>query len=158
MKFATKKDIEAPIDQVWAAMADFEAWERAAMRRGVEVARTDTLSAPALGMSWLARFVYRSKDRSVDLKLVEMAAPTQLGFSGISAALEFEAKVELMEMSAKRTRIHVAVEVKPRTLGARLFLQSLRLARGKVDRKFDLRVGQLATDLEQRFRVSKRRA
>ena len=44
MKLASKKDVEAPIAQVWAALTDFETWERAAMRRGVEVARTDSLS------------------------------------------------------------------------------------------------------------------
>mgnify|MGYP006164413985 CR=1 FL=1 len=65
MKLASKKDVEAPIATVWAALVDFETWERAAMRRGVEVARTDQLRAPGVGMSWHARFSYRGKQRKV---------------------------------------------------------------------------------------------
>lgn len=157
MKFSTKKDIEAPIDQVWNALADFEGWERAAMRRGAEVSRTDTLRSPGLGMGWLGRFLYRGKERQVTVKLTELAAKAVLGFNGQSNAIEADCRVELMEMSAKRTRLHVTMEVKPRSLGARLFLQSLRLARAKVDRKFETRVSQLADDLEARFRHAPRR-
>ena len=41
-------------------------------------------------------------------------------------------------------------------LGARLFLQSLRLARARVDRSFDQRVAHMAHDIEQRFRGVRR--
>lgn len=157
MKFTTKKDIEAPIDQVWQSLADFEGWERAAMRRGADVSRTDSLRSPGVGMSWLGRFLYRGKERRADVKLTELALKTALAFNAVSAAIEADARVELMEMSAKRTRLHVTMEVKPRSLGARLFLQSLRLARAKVDRKFEARVAQLAEDLETRFRHAPRK-
>lgn len=157
MKLATKKDIEGPVAQVWQVMSDFEGWERAVMRRGVEVTRTDALRTPGVGMTWLARFRYRSKDRKVEVKLIEMQAPGHLGFSAVSAALGVEASVELIEMSAKRTRMHLVSEVKPRSLGARLFLQSLRLVRGKVERNFNAKVGQFAADIEQRVRSANAR-
>ena len=157
MKLTSKKDIEGSIDKVWAAMSDFEAWERAAMRRGVEVSRTDTLQRPAVGMAWLTRFIYRGKERKVEVKLTEMSPRTVLGFDAVSSVVEAETRVELIEMSAKRTRIHVSMEVKPRSLGARLFLQSLRLARNKVDRKFDSRIDKLATEMEQRLGAAGRK-
>ena len=158
MKLASKKDVEAPIATVWAALVDFETWERAAMRRGVEVARTDQLCAPGVGMSWHARFSYRGKQRQVDLSLTEMAAPGAVGFYLVSPAVESTTRIELMEMSAKRTRMHVTTEIKPRSLGARLFLQSLRLARSKVDRRFDARIAQFATELEARSKPPARQA
>ncbi len=34
MKFSTRKDIDAPIDHVFASVSDFQVYERAAMRRG----------------------------------------------------------------------------------------------------------------------------
>lgn len=157
MKLTSKKDIEGSIDKVWAAMSDFEAWERAAMRRGAEVSRIDTLPRPAVGMSWLARFIYRGKERKIDVKLTEMSPRTLLGFDAVSTVVEAATRVELIEMSAKRTRIHVTMEVKPRSLGARLFLQSLRLARNKVDRKFDNRIDKLATEMEQRLSAAGRK-
>lgn len=155
MKLATKKDVEAPIAQVWAALSDHEAWERSAMRRGVEVERTDKLAKPGPGMSWASKFAFRGRDRKATMQVTEMAGPGLLGFVLTSDAVEVTSKVELIEMSAKRTRMHLTSEVKPRSLGARLFLQSLRLARAKVDRKFDTRVGQMAQELETRAKAAK---
>lgn len=155
MKLATKKDIEAPIAKVWAALSDYEAWERSAMRRGVDVERTDKLTKPGPGMSWTSRFAYRGRTRKADMKLTEMTGPGLLAFTLASDAVDVATKVELIEMSARRTRMHLTAEVKPRSLGARLFLQSLRLARAKVDRKFDAKVGQLALELETRAKVAK---
>ncbi len=155
MKLATKKDIEAPIAKVWAALSDHEAWERSAMRRGVDVVRTDKLANPGPGMSWTSRFAYRARTRKADMKLTEMTGPGLLAFTLASDAVDVATKVELIEMSARRTRMHLTSEVKPRSLGARLFLQSLRLARAKVDRKFDAKVGQLALELETRAKAVK---
>lgn len=155
MKLATKKDIEAPIAQVWSALSDIEGWERSAMRRGVEVERTDKLTKAGPGMSWASRFSFRGRDRKAEMKLTEMTGPGHLGFVLTSDAVEVTSKVELIEMSAKRTRMHLASEFKPRSLGARLFLQSLRLARAKVDRKYDTKVGQLAQELEMRAKAAK---
>lgn len=153
MRFATRQDIEAPISEVYRRLTDFEFWERAAMRRGAEVTRTDKLAASGAGMAWAVRFSYRSKQRDMALRLTGLEAPTQLQFAAESAALEGTASVDLIELGARRCRMHVVVEVSPRTLTARLFLQSLRLARARIDRKFDQRIAQLAGDIESRYRA-----
>lgn len=152
MKLTTRQDIEAPLAQVWATVTDFDAWERAAMRRGADVARTDSLRVPAAGMNWSAKFLYRGKDRSVSIALTRLDAPNRLGFKAGSQAVEADIQIELMEMAARRTRMHVSTEVHPHSLGARLFLQSLRLARARVERKFQTRVATLAREIEARAR------
>lgn len=156
MKFSTKQDIEAPLVFVHQTLTDFSMWERAAMRRGAEVSRTDTLRQPAAGMAWASKFTYRGKERNIAVTLTEWDAPLHLAFAGHATTIEAQARVELLEMSAKRTRLLVTMEVTPKTLGARLFLQSLRLARARVDRSFDQRVAHMAHDIEQRFRGVRR--
>ncbi|MDZ4393569.1 SRPBCC family protein [Cypionkella sp.] len=156
MRFATKQDIEAPIADVFQILTDFETWERAAMRRGAEVARTDKLRSTAAGMRWSARFSYRSKPRSMELELTQIEVPTLLRFAAIAPSVEGVASVELMELGGKRTRLHLVLDVTPRSLTARLFLQSLRLARARIDRKFDQRTAQLAGEIEARYRAVKK--
>jgi hypothetical protein len=55
-------------------------------------------------------------------------------------------------MSARRSRLHLTMEVLPRNLAARLFFQSMRLARTRMDRKFAMRVAQLVTEIETAYR------
>jgi uncharacterized protein YndB with AHSA1/START domain len=152
MRFASKQDIEAPIEAVFKILTDFEAWERAVMRRGVEIDRKDKLQQTGAGMRWGAHFSYRSKPREMDVELTQINTPTLLRFAAVSQALEGVVSVELLELGAKRTRLHSTIDITPRSLTARLFLQSLRLARTKLDRKFDQRIAMLAADIELRTR------
>lgn len=151
MKLTSKQDIEAPMAFVYQQMTDFESWERAAMRRGAEVSRTDKLREPGPGMAWLARFRYRSRDRKMDIRLDRLDAPSHLVFSVMSKLVDGDVTVDLIELGQKRTRVHVSVDLKPKTLTAKLYVQSLRLARSRVDKNFGQRIAQMTTEIEERF-------
>ncbi len=158
MKLTTKRDIEAPLAEVFRQLSDFAGWERAAMRRGVEVSRADTLQnvAPgqnaAPGMSWLIKFRYRGKDRRLTIRLDALERPGHLAFSGLSAVVEGKVTIELMELAACRTRIHVRLDIKPKSLAARIYVQSMRLMKARVERRFAQRLAQLAAEIEDRYR------
>jgi hypothetical protein len=156
MRFSTKQDIEMPIAEAFRILTDFESWETAAMRRGADISRTDKLRQIGAGLAWAIKFSYRNKPRAFNVTLTEMRAPSNLKFEGASATIAGEGKLDLIDLGSKRTRMHVVMEVTPRTLTSRLFLQSLRLARGRVDRKFDQRIAQMAGDLETRYRETQR--
>lgn len=150
MKFNTREDIEAPITAVWQSLTDFDHWERAALRRGAEVSRTDKMKTLAAGLSWHLRFAYRGKPRRVDVQLTGVDAPNMLSFNGMGQLLEGSLQLDLVELGARRTRVAISFEVLPRTLAARLFLQSLRLARGRMEKRFKARTAALAMMIEER--------
>jgi carbon monoxide dehydrogenase subunit G len=156
MRFSSKQDVEAPADPVFQILSDFETWETAAMRRGVDIERKDKLQQPGAGMRWAAKFAYRGKPREMEVELSQLDPAQMLRFAGVSQALEGVVSIELIEQSPRRTRLHVVVDITPRSLTARLFLQSLRLARAKLDRKFDQRIAMLAGDIELRYRSLRR--
>jgi hypothetical protein len=157
MKLVRNEDVEAPIGFVYSALCDFDHWERAALRRGAEVTRLDTLPAVAEGMMWNVGFDFRARRRTVDLRLVKLDPGQALGFTGEGKSMKGRSLLELVEMGSKRTRIVITVEIEPRTLAARLLLQSLKFASAKVNRAFENRTAGLAADLEDRFRRSTRR-
>jgi hypothetical protein len=152
MKFSAKQDVEAPIAFVFAYLTDFDTWERSALRRGAEVARTDQMRSPGAGMSWKAAFAYRGTMRKLDIQLVKMVAPNTLQIAAKSPAIEVDTGLNLTEMSARRCRLHATLDVTPRNLAARLFMQSLRLARARMDRKFALRIAQVVAEIETAYR------
>ena len=158
MKLIGRKDVEAPAAYVTAALTDFESWERFAMRRGIEVNRTDRLAQPGPGMAWLVNFTFRGRAREAGIQVVQMGPGNHLTMRGQSVNIEGECHIEVIEMAAQRCRLHVTLDTSPRTLGARLFLQSLRLAKSRVDRRFDGRIEALAKELESRYRRGKAKA
>lgn len=154
MKLTGRKDIAASAEFVFSALTDFDSWERFAMRRGVDVSRTDTRTSPGPGMSWLVRFAFRGKSREAKIELVQIGPGSNLKVRGQSTNLEGDCHIEVIEMAAKRCRLHLSLDTRARTLGARLFLQSLRLAKGRVDKRFNTRMEALAAELEARYRRS----
>lgn len=156
MKLSGRTDVQAPVEFVFSAISDFDFWERAALRRGAEVTRTDKLRQPAPGMSWMIRFGWRGRERQMHVVLKQLDRPNVLTIDGDSPSVEGVASIELVALSATRVRILVQTTIKPRTLAARLFVQSMRLARGKVAARYDKKLRQLASIIEQRYEDSQR--
>ena len=155
MRLTTKQDIEAPVAFVYKTLTDFDGWERNAMRRGADVNRTDKLRQPGPGMTWIAKFFYRGKDRTVTARVDAMDAPVHLTMAAFSPVVEGQCRLDLLEMAARRTRLHIVFDIKPKTFGARLYFQSLKLAKARVERSFQKRVAGLAAEIEDRYRREK---
>ncbi len=152
MKFGTRTDIEAPQAFVFASLADFAAWERSGLRRGVELERTDRMRQPGQGMGWKASFPFRGRRRTMTIRVEELVEPRSLGFSGAGASVDGRLQADLIPMGPRRTRLTVQLEVKPRTLAARLYLQTLRLGRKRLEAKFADRIAHIALEIGERFR------
>lgn len=150
MQFSTKEDIEASIDQVFAALTDFESFERAALRRGVDVRRRGQHDGVTPGMIWDAKFSLRGTLRDVAIELTDVTQPSHLGIDGTSRGMATRVNVELMELSPRRTRMSVGLKLAPKTLSARLFVQSLKLAKSGLNKRFKTKVASLANTIEDR--------
>ena len=154
MKLDTIRDIEAPIDFVFGQMSDFRAIERAAMRRGAEVQRTDDLTRTGPGMTWDASFEFRGRTREIRLELKEYAPPEGMIFATRSPSLSGRFAVELVALSRRSTRVKVDMKMQPETLSGKLLVQSMKLARKTLTSRMENRMAAYATEIEQRFRRS----
>lgn len=151
MKFSTREDVAAPIDHVFARLSDFDVIRRAAMRRGAEVARTDRLHSPGPGMTWNIGFDWRGKRRRAVVELTEYVPPTHLVFDLTGKAFAGMLALSLIPLSPRRTRMAVELEFRPKTMAARLIIQSLRLTRARQNRRFSERVGGFARQIETSY-------
>lgn len=151
MKFTAQEDIEASIDHVFSQVSDFAALERSALRRGAEVQRVVDLPEPGPGMKWDTAFMLRGKRREMTIELVEFDRPNGMVMISTSPNTSGRMVLDLVALSKGRTRLNVTIDVAPKTLAARLVFQSLKLARGNLNRKFRKRIAEFARDLEDRF-------
>ncbi len=152
MKFSTREDIEAPIDYVFSRITDFQGFERQALRRGADVQRIDNAPVPVEGSSWDVAFKFRGKDRKLKAIITRLDRPTELRIDTAAIGLDGVTKVELVPLSRNRTRIAVSLDMSPKSLSARLLLQSLKLAKNSLSRRFGMRVTDFAEDVEESYR------
>lgn len=152
MEFSSKEDIEAPIDAVFGEITNFQSFERSAIRRGADVTRTDNRTETGVGMAWTATFGFRGKRRKIDLELVEYDPCDGIKLDLRSPAVEGRVILDLVALSRHRTRMSVTLDLQPRNLTGRLMLQSFKLARTNLMRRFRLRVADYATDVEDRYK------
>jgi hypothetical protein len=152
MKFSTKADIQAPVEGVFEMLCDFENFERAAMRRGADVRRVDELDAVGVGMIWQAVFDLRGKRRDVRVELVGFERPSEMVIDSRSNGLDGAMRIDAVALTPTHTQIKVELEITPQNLSARLLVQSLKLAKASLNRKYKLRVADYAKSIEDRYR------
>ncbi len=150
MNFTGKEDIEKPIDEVFAAVTDHDAFEKQVMRRGYEISRTDTLAKAGAGMAWKMRFPIRGQMRDVTAKVAAFEPPEQVAFGITIGGLDAVVKIDLIALSKMRTRMNLDIELMPRTITARVLVQSLRLRRASLTQQLRRRMGDFAKQVEAR--------
>lgn len=151
MKLSTREDIDVPIDYAFARVSDFDALERRAMRNGVQVSRRDA-GEVQIGAIWDIAFDFRGRHREVVAELTKLDPAQAIEVESNSDGLTALTQVELVALSKTRTRVMVGFELRAKTLTARLLLQSLKLAKGKMLARFKARVAELAATVEDDYR------
>lgn len=152
MDFTARSDVEAPIGFVFCRLSDFGGFEKAALRRGAEVVRTDRLEQPGAGARWRASFRYAGKPRRMILSLEDYDAPGHMRFDLESTNLAGELIFDLHELSRGQTRVQVKLRLKPLTITARVHLQTARLAKGRSVKKMQERLEVFARETEAGYR------
>lgn len=150
MELTAQEDIEAPQERVFDALSDFDTIERQVMSRGVDLTRT--AEGPGAGMAWRAGFSFRGKPREAEITLTRCDPPDRMVFDSTSGGLDVTFTLDVVALSPARSRINVSTVLTPRTLSARLLVQSLKLAKGGMDKRFGKRIADLATGLERRIK------
>jgi uncharacterized protein YndB with AHSA1/START domain len=152
MKLSTSQDISAPIAFVYEAITDFDAFEKFGLGWGATVERINPNPGPEVGVGteWRIAATYRGKERRVRTRITEMEAPGGFRTISKSSGLETDFIVELVSTGEASTRANVSLEGTGQTLAGRLLLQSLKLARGNLNRRFSDRIAKFAKTIEEK--------
>jgi len=151
MKLSTREDIEAPIAYVYGRISDFAGFERRALRQGIDVTCRDDGDAK-VGTCWDFAFDFRGRPRKVQAELTKLDPDHGIEVESQSDGLMALTQVELVALSATRTRVLVSFDMRAKTLTARLLLQSLKLAKAKMTSRFKARVLDYTENVEDDYR------
>lgn len=148
MKFSSREDIEAPVDKVFEAVTDFDRFERQLLRRGVDITRDESCAPTDIGAKWQAQIPWRGRTHDVATELVTFETDSGFAFESRSGGVICLGIVDLVALSKSRTRLFVSLDMRPTTLSSRLFIQSLKLAKGTLSKRFKARVADWAARIE----------
>ncbi len=151
MQFSSVQDVNAPLDFVFQQLSDFESYESYGLRTGADVERQDALTEKGKGMMWNVTGEMRGKRRNLNIELTEYRPDNLLKFFVKSSGIEATATMESMALTRKQSRIKVTTVLKPKTISARLILQSAKLARSSLNRKFNHRFWTYASHIENNY-------
>jgi uncharacterized protein YndB with AHSA1/START domain len=153
MELTAREDIEAPVEHVFGEVTDFAAFERVVMRRGGDVTLLEGPEPPEPGARWEVRFRLRGKNRRVVATLERLDPGQGLTVSFASPNIKGRFRVDLVALSPGRTRLNLVIETRPVSIAAKLLAQSLRLGRGRIERRVRTAVATYAGDVEARHRA-----
>lgn len=154
MKLTAKTDLEVPAAFVFSALVDHAFWERDAVRNGAEIERPPGTPASGVGAAWRIRGQFRGKPRKVLLTITEQVENQLVVLSLDGPSIEGFARFEALVLSPRRSRLRADFEFKPKTLSARLFINTLRLGKGRVQAKFEARLGAIGARIKDRYERS----
>ncbi len=147
MKFATRQDTDLAAEQLFDVVGDFDRLERIFMRRGAVVRRIDPAREPGAGMAWQIGFDWRGKRRDLRLDVTRYDRPEIIALEGVSDMFEISIDMAIIALTRTKSRLNLNVELRPRSMRARLILQTARLGKGALDRKFAERVADFIGDV-----------
>ena len=150
MKFATRQDSELPAEDLFAAISDFPLAERMLVSKGAQVRRLDPSREPGAGMAWQVGFDFRGKRRDMRLSVIRFDRPENLTMEGVSEMFDLTIEMTVIALTRAKSRLIFEVDVQPRGMKARLLLQTAKLGKAQLDRKFAQRIAQFVDNLATR--------
>lgn len=140
MKFSTRIDTDLPAERLFEVVGNFDALERMVIGRGATVARIDPPNEPGIGMGWNIGFDWRGKARQLRLAVTRFDRPEQMMMAGHSDALDLTVVATVVALSRVKSRLIFETEVRPRNMKARLMLQTAKLGKAQLDRRYQRRI------------------
>lgn len=147
MKFSTRIDAEMSASQLFDKVNDFNRLEQLLIQRGASVSRIDPADEPGTGMGWNIAFDWRGRERTLRLEVVRYDRPERVTMTGLSEALELSIDSTVIALSQTRSRLVYEADIRPRNMRARLMLQTAKLGKARLDRRFETRIKELVGEL-----------
>lgn len=147
MKFSTRVDTDRSSAELFDIISDFSRSELALKARGAQVRRIDPAQDPGTGLGWTVDFNWRGQRRRVRLDVTRFDRPSHITLDGQSDQFDLSITMTVVALSRVRSRLLFETEIRPRNMRARLLLQTAKLGKSQLDRKYDQRIVDFLTHL-----------
>jgi hypothetical protein len=153
MKFSTRQDTDIPADALFRAVGNFPSLERMLVRRGASVRRLDGMVQPGVGMGWRIGFDWRGRRRELDLHVTEFVSPELIVLAGSADQFDLSIRMTVVALTMSKSRLIFETAVQPRSMKSRLLLQTAKLGKAQLDRKYARRIADFVAHVSAEVAV-----
>ncbi|MDA0186800.1 SRPBCC family protein [Roseicyclus sp.] len=156
MKFKVSEDVDAPQEMVWARFTDFSGFEEDARGRGAILNRVGNWTQTVQGVEWRGEVTVRGKSRPITAKVTQLVPQELCIVDSRIGGMNCHQEIIFVPLSTTVTRVALMLDLSADTLTARLLLQTMKLARGRVLQKLQGVLARQGNAVEAAYRRQNR--
>lgn len=156
MKFKVSEDVDAPQEMVWARFTDFSGFEEDARGRGAILNRVGNWTQTVQGVEWRGEVTVRGKSRPITAKVTQLVPQELCVVDSRIGGMNCHQEIIFVPLSTTVTRVALMLDLSADTLTARLLLQTMKLARGRVLQKLQGVLARQGNAVEAAYRRQNR--
>jgi hypothetical protein len=156
MKFKVSEDVDAPQEMVWARFTDFSGFEEDARGRGAILNRVRNWTQTVQGVEWRGEVTVRGKSRPITAKVTQLVPQELCIVDSRIGGMNCHQEIIFVPLSTTVTRVALMLDLSADTLTARLLLQTMKLARGRVLQKLQGVLARQGNAVEAAYRRQNR--
>lgn len=126
--------------RLYNVLADFDGLEQLARDYGAEITPKDAGADDGAGRSWRVKFGYKGVTRDVVATVSDVTPHEGYLITAESDGIQVELQLRVVPQGDAEAAAHFTATLSARGLAARLMMQPLRLAHGRVEDKFHTRL------------------
>ena len=153
MRFESTTEVAAPPAEVFDVIADFDTLLALADARGADLVRTDDGRLGPAGAAWRGTVALGGHERRVEGHVAGFDAPCGYDVAGTTEGLAFDIAIAVEGLPGGRSILSAEIVLRPETLKARMVMQTLKLARGSLDRRLAQGAAALGPRIAARARA-----
>jgi|SRR6056297_190487 hypothetical protein len=152
MKFKVTEDVDAPQALVWQRLTDFSGLEADARGRGATVTRLGNWTRTEQGVEWRGEVTVRGKQRAIMARVTTLTPDDLCIVQSKIGGMDCHYEMSFVALSPRTTRVALTLDLSADTLTARLLLQTMKLARGRVLQRLQGILARQGNAAEAEFR------
>ena len=153
MELTYQRIINVPPAYAFARATDFERFEAEGFGNLAPFEPRNDIRAPELGARWRTAAEFQGRPRRFSLELIEMSGPERLVLGNKSDKYDVEAKMAFQDAPDGATAFSFTLTAMARSITAKLILQTIQLAKGRITKSMQADFDKMATQMEAAYRA-----
>ena len=155
MELSYTSIISVPQAFAYQRATDFEKFEAEGFGKLSKFEPTSTIRAPEVGARWRTSSEFQGRPRRFSLQLFTLEPDSKLVLGNKSEKYDVEAHFSFDIRSEEETEFTFALVAKAQSITARLILQTIQLARGRIEQSMQSDFEAMARRMETAYQAGK---